>query len=140
MKKSVKLFVVAALAAIMVLAPVTVKLHVYQNTPQAHAQTSNPVHAYKDCSVIITTGGVSQPAAPSDGNRNALFIQNVSATDNIFFNFGSPAAVNGAGSIELSPGQAYSVSNATTGYWSTDQESINVAGATSGDAFTCKAY
>ncbi len=102
-------------------------------------QTSNPLPvttvgaagaAYVDRSGTITAGGASQQVAAANPSRRYLVFQNHSDTD-MWLNFGA-AANAGQPSVKISAnGGAYEPLVAPLG-------TINVIGATTGKAFTCK--
>lgn len=88
-----------------------------------------------DGSGTITTGGTSQQVFAADTGRNYLLIQNVSNGD-LWINFGVAAVINQP-SIKLATGSSIEFSLAGTGVVPTD--TVNIIGATTGQAFTAKA-
>lgn len=90
--------------------------------------------ALGDGSGTITAGGTSQEVFPADTGRQYLLIQNVSAGD-LWINFGIAAVVSQP-SIKLAAGAAIEFSAAGTGVVPTS--TINIIGATTGQAFTAK--
>ncbi len=79
---------------------------------------------YTDRSGTITTGGTAQAAMAASEDRDRGFIYNPNASGSLWANVtGGTAAANGAGSIEIVPGQllpfdstnAISIVHASTG-------------------------
>ena len=113
----------------------SVKLHANGDI----VQTANPLPvttvggagaSFVDRSGTITAGGTSQQVAAANASRRYLVFQNHSDTD-MWLNFGV-AAVASQPSVKLSAnGGAYEPLVAPLG-------TINVIGATTGKAFTCK--
>ena len=135
-KKFLSMLGLTALSALMFFCPLTVRIQL----PAAYSQqTGSPV--YVDHSATLTTANTSQNISPIELWRHGYFIQNVNTSDNIFINFTSSASVNGAGSIELSPGQwitASTMPGAT--FTNTTTEAINFTGPNAGDVVTCKTF
>lgn len=78
---------------------------------------------YTDKSGAITTGGTAQSLMAVNADRDGGFVYNPNATGSLWVNFlGGTAAANGAGSVEVVPGQllpfdatnAVSIISATT--------------------------
>lgn len=84
-----------------------------------------------DGSSTITTGGTSQQIFATNASRKYLFVQNLS-TGNLYINFGS-AATQGSGSILLLPNASFAME---ASYTST--QTVNIIGATTGQAYTAK--
>lgn len=85
---------------------------------------------YTERSSTITLGGTAQEAMAANASRKDYFLQNISAGD-IWFSFVETAAVDGAGSVKLSPGaSAFSAG----GFVST--QALSIIGATTGQKFT----
>ena len=79
---------------------------------------------YTDRSSTITTGGTAQAMMAENLGRERGFVYNPNASGSLWFNpLGGTAAANGAGSIEVVPGQlvpfdarnAISIIHASTG-------------------------
>lgn len=80
----------------------------------------------------ITSGGTAQTLAPIKSGRRYLFIQNVDASEDLWFNY-TTAAVVDQPSIRLRPGEAYENPD---GFCSS--ELISVIAATTGHKFVAK--
>lgn len=80
-----------------------------------------------DRSGAITTGGTAQALAPANTSRKSLTGQNISAGDLWINEVGGTAAVNGTGSYQITPGQAFGVAT---------NRAISIIGATTGQKFT----
>lgn len=61
---------------------------------------------YNDRSGAIVTGGTAQSLMAANPGRDHYYIHNPNATGSLWVNeLGGTAAVNGAGSVEIVPGQ-----------------------------------
>jgi hypothetical protein len=87
--------------------------------------------ALTDGSGSITTGGTSQQIFAANATRQYLFIENLSS-GNLYVNFGS-AATQGSGSIMIVPNGSFVMENGTV-----SNQTVNIIGATSAQAFTAK--
>jgi hypothetical protein len=84
-----------------------------------------------DRSGAITTGGQSQQLAAANSSRKGLKGQNVSAGDLWLTETLASAAVDGAGSFKVAPGQTFSIST---------NRAVHVIGATTGQKWTATEF
>lgn len=85
-----------------------------------------------DCSGTITAGGTAQTLVAANTGRQYLFIQNVDASEDLWFNY-TTAATADKPSIRLAPRESYESSG---GFVST--ELVSVIAATTGHKYTAK--
>ena len=76
----------------------------------APSYTADSAMAKTDRSLNAST--TSQQAAPANGNRRRLIIQNQDASTIVFVNLGSPATT-GLGSIRIGPGGSLDIEGST---------------------------
>lgn len=88
--------------------------------------------ALTDCSGTITTGGTSQTAVAAVATRKYLLVQNTSA-GNEYINFTSNAAATGSSLLILPNGSFVQETNFVS------NEKVSIFGATTAQAYTCKA-
>jgi hypothetical protein len=80
----------------------------------------------------ITAGGSAQPLAPANTKRAYLFIQNLDASHDLWFDFGVTAVI-GQPSIRLTAGSSQEWNGPRI-----PRQAISVIGSTTGQAFTAK--
>lgn len=98
------------------------------------AAGATPGGGLVDGSSTLAAGGVSQQVFAANRGRQYLIVQNQSA-GNVWVNFGV-AAVEGPPSIKILPDASLQLSSAGTGVVPT--ATVNIRGATLGQAFTAK--
>jgi len=108
--------------------------HPFPTTSVANISTANftPTKgSFTDRSGTITTGGVAQQLAASNGSRTYLLVQNNSTAD-LWVNFTSTAVANEP-SVKIPAGAIF-----TSDPQFVSTEAVSVFGATTGQAFTAK--
>lgn len=87
--------------------------------------------AVTDGSGTITSGGTSQQIFAANATRQYLIVQNLSS-GNLYVNLGA-AATTGSGSILLLPNSSFLMEDQFV-----SNQTVNIIGATTGQAFTAK--
>lgn len=86
----------------------------------------------QDASGTITSGGVSQLALAANTSRKYLRVQNISATQDLWYNLGSDASQQ-QGSVKLGPGVADTYES-----FKVPTDAVHVIGPSTGQGFTLK--